>query len=170
MARAEPPRTGERWDTAPPERQLPPGRPDENGDSRGSGIIGLLRSLGEDMGTLVRQEIQLAKAEASRTAKRLAADSVWIGAGATIAAVGGLCLVLAMALGLGALLGSYWLGTLITGLVLVLGGALVAWKGVRDLRSGDLKPTRTIETVREDVAWAKREAKGFKDELSNKES
>ena len=153
---------------APPDHRLPPGRGEApgGGDGTGPGLGTLLRSLGEDMGVLVRQEIALAKAEAGNTAKRLARDSAWIGTGAAIAAVGGLCLVVALALGLGALLGSYWLGTLITGLLLVIVGALFAWKGVRDLRKGKLGPTRTIETVREDMDWARREARDFKEELT----
>ena len=169
MARAESGRSAPRWGRTAPDHQLPPGRGEElAGEAPASrtGLGTLLRSLGEDMGTLVRQEIRLAKAEAARTAKRVAADSAWIGAGAAIAAVGGLCLVLAMALGLGALLGSYWLGTLITGAVLVLIGGLAAWKGVRDLRTGGLAPRHTVETVRDDVEWARREARDFREELT----
>ena len=170
MARTEAPRTP-RWRAARPDHQLPPGRGEsgrqagpEDGDGPGLGT--LLRSLGEDMGTLVRQEIRLAKAEAGRTARRVAADSAWIGAGAVIAAVGGICLVVALALGLGALLDSYWLGTLITGAILVLAGALAAWKGVRDLKRGELAPTRTVATLREDAEWARQEAREFKEELT----
>lgn len=181
MARTEAP-PGPRWRAAPPEQrpeqrtdhQLPPGRGEARRDPggrpepepSGPGLGALLRSLGDDMGTLVRQEIRLAKAEATRTARRVAADSAWIGAGLAVAAVGGLCLVLALALGLGALLDSYWLGTLITGAVLVLAGALFAWRGVRDLRRGELAPTRTVETLREDADWARSEAQDFKDELT----
>ena len=175
MARTE--RKTARWRGTRPDHQLPPGRGEAGsgpavGPGRRVGAEGpepglgaLLRSLGEDVGTLVRQEIELAKLEASRTAKRVALDGAWIGAGAVIVAVGGLCLVVAMALGLGALLGSYWLGTLITGLVLVAAGALVAWKGAGDLRRGGFAPTGTVETLKEDAAWAKREAREFRDEL-----
>lgn len=169
MPRPQTSRPPARWRTARPEHQLPPGRgegaePEPEPGRPGLGT--LLRSLAEDMGTLVRQEIRLAKAEAGRTARRVAADGAWIGAGAVIAAVGGLCLVVALALGLGALLGSYWLGTLITGVILVLAGALAAWKGVRDLRRGELAPTRTVETLREDADWARREMRDFKEELT----
>lgn len=143
-----------------PERQLPPG-PGE-GSVPSSGLVGLLRDLAEDTRILVQQEIQLAKVEATRTGKRLVVDSAWIGAGALVLAVGGLCLVIALALGLGALLGSYWLGTLITGGILFLVGALMAWKGVRDLKSGGFAPTATVETLQEDRDWAKREADDFK--------
>lgn len=149
---------------APPDHQLPPGRP-ENGADRPPGLSKLLRDLISDTRTLVRQEIQLARVETTRTAKRIAVDGAWIAAGAAILAVGGLCLVLALALGLGALLGSYWLGTLITGLLLALIGAAVAWKGVRDLRRGNLAPEQTVESVKADAEWARREFEEFKQEL-----
>lgn len=167
MAGRDTRRASSRWRrTARPDHRLPPGRGEEldAGEGRPS-IVQLLRSLSEDVATLVRQEIRLAKLEAGRTAKRVAVDGAWITAGAAIVAIGGICLVLALALGLGALLGSYWLGTLITGVLLVGGGALVAWKGVRDLRSGDLGPTRTVETLREDADWARREMREFGDDL-----
>lgn len=163
MARPQSP--SPRWRPAPPDHQLPPASEPEPEVSR-PGIGGLIRSLADDMGTLVRQEIRLAKLETERAAKRLAADGAWIGAGAAIAAVGGLTLVVAMALALGALLGAYWLGTLITGVLLVFVGALVAWKGIRDLRRGDLAPSRTRESLREDADWARREMREFKEELT----
>lgn len=141
-----------------PERQLPPGA----GDGTGAGLVALLRELAEDTRTLVQQEIALAKMEATRTAKRLVVDSAWIAAGVAVLAVGGLCLVLALALGLGALLDSYWLGAFITGGLLFLVGALLAWKGLRDLKTGGFVPTETIESLQADREWAQREMDDFK--------
>jgi uncharacterized membrane protein YqjE len=150
-----------------PDHQLPPGRgPGAAGDGTAEpGLGDLIRSLANDLGTLVRQEIDLARMELTRTARRLVADSAWIGIGAAVAAVGALCLVVALALGLGALLGSYWLGTLITGGVLVLLGGAAAWKGIRDLRKQELAPRRTAESLREDARWAKDEAQELKQRL-----
>lgn len=149
-----------------PDHQLPPGSPQAapRADGRGDAGIGdLIRSLADDVQTLVRQEIQLARMEVGRTARRVAADGAWMATGAAIAAVGGLCLVLALALGLGALLGSYWLGTLITGaLLLLLGGGLVL-KGLLDLRKRTLAPRRTTASLREDARWARDEAREFKE-------
>lgn len=149
------------------EHQLPPSGPGTRG-ARGAGaaasasIAGLVRDLADDTRTLIQQEIQLAKLEAADTAKRVVVDSAWIGAGAGVVAVGGLCLVLALALGLGALLGSYWLGTLITGGILVLAGALAAWKGIRDLQKGGFAPTETVQSLQEDKEWAEHEVDDFK--------
>jgi len=145
---------------AGPDHQLPPG-PDHQPPPQ-PGLGDLIRSLADDLGTLLRQEIDLAKMELRRTAGRVAADSAYIGVGVAIAAVGGLCLVLAMALGLGALLGSYWLGTLITGVVLLLVGGGFFYKGLRDLRSGGLMPTQTTESLKENARWARDEAQDLK--------
>lgn len=132
-------------------------------ESYGRTAIGqLVRDLADDTRTLVRQEVQLAKMEVAHGVKRVAKDSAWIGAGAAVVAVGGLCLVLALALGLGALLGSYWLGTLITGGVLLIVGGLFAWKGVRDLKKGGLMPRGSVDSLKTDRDWAKREAEELK--------
>ncbi len=157
MATPDGTRTHQRGRAAP-DHQLPPG----NAGDAGLGLGDLVRSLAADLGTLLRQEIDLAKMEVRRAAGRLAADSAYIGIGASILAVGGLCLVLAMALGLGALLGSYWLGTLITGVFLLLVGGGFVIKGLRDLRKGGLVPTRTAESLKEDARWAREEAHDLK--------
>lgn len=159
--------------TTDPEHQLPAAGDGTDGTGEDAvpdhlqkrGVITLLRELADDTRTLVQQEIELAKMEATRTAKRVAVDSVWIGAGAAIIGVGGLCLVLALALGLGALLDSYWLGTLITGGTLLLVGGLFAWKGVRDLKKGGFAPTETVDSLQDDKEWAQREMDDFKQAL-----
>jgi hypothetical protein len=168
MAGPEETRSPSRWRAVDADHQLPRGRGDGvYGESTGQGgIMDLLRSLAEDVGTLVRQEIDLAKLEAARAARRLAADSAWIAVGVAIAAVGALCLVLAMALGLGALLGSYWLGTLVTGLALVLLGGGFLFKGVRDLRKLELAPRETTDSLRQNARWARERASDFKEGLT----
>jgi hypothetical protein len=158
-----------RWRAAEPDRQLPPAKPGRRyptGATLEPGLIPLIRSLADDMGTLLRQEVDLVKIELKHTTKRLAIDSIWIAAGGAIAAVGALCLVLAMALGLGALLGSYWLGTLITGLFLMLVGGGFLFKGVRDLGKQPLAPKQTAASLREDARWAKEQARHFKQGLT----
>jgi hypothetical protein len=160
--------TPDRWRAVEPDHQLPPARPGRRYDNADlePGLIPLLRSLADDTATLLRQEVELAKTEVKHTARRLAVDSAWIATGGAIAAVGALCLVLAMALGLGALLGSYWLGTLITGVFLLLVGGGFLFKGVRDLGRQPLAPKQTAESLREDARWAQEQARDFKQRLS----
>ncbi|MFO7892455.1 MAG: phage holin family protein [Longimicrobiales bacterium] len=121
------------------------------------GLVRLLKDLADDTRTLVQQEIELARLEVAQSTKRIAVDGGWIWAGAVVLTVGLICLALALALGLGALLDSYWLGALITGAVFLLIGALLAWRGIRDLTSGGLLPTNPLESLQEDRDWAKRE-------------
>lgn len=121
------------------------------------GVVQLLKDLADDTRTLLQQEIELARLEVAQSTRRLAVDGAWIWAGAVVVTVGLICLALALALGIGALLDSYWLGALITGAMFLLIGALLAWRGVRDLTSGGLLPTNPLESLQEDREWAKRE-------------
>lgn len=126
----------------------------EGGPEGRAGFVRLLKDLAEDTRTLVQQEIELLRLETGRSIKRVAVDGAWIWAGAVVLTVGLICLALAMALGLGVLLGSYWLGALITGAAFLLVGGVLAWRGVRDLRSGGLLPSAPLQSLREDRDWA----------------
>ena len=127
-----------------------------------TGLVQLVRDLADDTRTLIQQEIELARLEVARSAKRITVDGAWIWAGAVVLTVGLICLALALALGLGALLDSYWLGALITGGVFLLIGVLLAWRGIRDLKSGGLLPTNPLESLQEDRDWARREMDDLK--------
>jgi hypothetical protein len=121
------------------------------------GLVELFKDLADDTRTLVQQEIELARLEVAQSTKRIARDGAWIWAGAVVLTVGLICLALALALGIGALLDSYWLGALITAAVFLLAGVLLAWIGVRDLTSGGLLPSNPLSSLQEDRDWAKRE-------------
>ena len=134
-----------------------PHSPDTEAAEPRAGFVELFRDLADDTRTLVQQEIELARLEVSASARRIAKDGAWIWAGAVVLTVGGICLALALALGIGALLDSYWLGALITGSVFLLVGALLAWRGIRDLTAGGLLPRNPLASLEEDRKWAKRE-------------
>lgn len=138
---------------------------DDGPDSR-AGFVQLLKDLADDTRTLVQQEMELARLEVARSVKRVAADGAWIGAGAVVLTVGLVCLALALALGLGELLGSYFFGTLITAAVFLLLGGLFAWRGIRDLSAGGLLPTGPVESLQEDRDWARQEMDELKDGLT----
>lgn len=127
-----------------------------------AGFIRLLKDLAEDTRTLVQQEIELVRLEVGHSLKRITKDGAWIWAGAVVVTVGLICLALALALGLGALLDSYWLGALITGGAFLLLGALVAWRGIRDLKSGGLLPSNPLESLDENRDWARDELEQLK--------
>jgi hypothetical protein len=115
----------------------------------------LFGQLTEDLTLLMRQEVALAKAEMGMKVSRATGDLVAVGAGALVALVGGLALVAALVLGLVAVGVSPWLSALIVGAVLGMAGYVMLQRGLRDLRRVDPTPQRTVETLKDDVQWAK---------------
>lgn len=121
------------------------------------------RSLGElfdeltyEARTLVRQEVQLAKLEMSEKARDAGRDVTFLVMGGAIAYAGFLALVYAAILGLGEVVGNGW-SALIVGVVVAGIGYLVLQKGLSDLKRVDPVPQRTLETLREDQEWMKRQ-------------
>jgi hypothetical protein len=115
----------------------------------------LLGELSEDVSTLLRQEVRLARAEMSRTLSRATTDAVKLGAGALVALAGGLTVVAALVLGLIALGLAAWVSALIIGALLGVAGYVMLRNGLQDLKRMDPTPHRTVETLRDDLMWVK---------------
>ena len=126
----------------------------------------LFRQLADDTNHLVRQEINLAKLEMKQTGEALARDGMKIGIAVALGLVGALALGAFLIIALGALLGNYWLSALLVGVLFLVVSGLLARAAVSHFKEQSLKPEETIETLREDTAWAKREARDFKRELT----
>lgn len=126
----------------------------------------LVRQLATDTGELVRQEVALAKTEMREISSTVATDARNIGIGAVIALAGMLALTAFLILLLGVVLGNYWLSALVVGLLFTGIGAMLAKRAVDDIKQRGLKPDATMQTLREDAAWAKREKSAFKRELT----
>jgi VIT1/CCC1 family predicted Fe2+/Mn2+ transporter len=115
----------------------------------------LAKGLSQDMSTLVRQEMQLARAEMKEYAREAGTGlGMFGGAGIfALATLGALTAFLIIAFDLFMPL---WLSALI---VTVLWGAVAAvlyFQGRDKLReAGSPVPEQTVETVKEDVDWAK---------------
>jgi cbb3-type cytochrome oxidase subunit 3 len=116
------------------------------------------RDLTRDVSLLVRQEVQLAKAEMAEKG-RTAAPGVGMIGGATLAGLlAGGALTAAAILGLAIFLPE-WLAALLVGVVLaVVAYVLVKQGKERVAEAGAPIPEQTIETVKEDVEWAKTRA------------
>lgn len=125
----------------------------------------LLKRIGQDASTLVRQEIALAKLEVRESVKGLAKDAGKLGTAAGLGLFGGFALLAFVIIGLGDLINNYWLSALIVA-VLLLGAAAVMAKGALDhMKKNSLKPEETVQTLIEDQRWAKREAQEFKQSM-----
>ena len=121
-----------------------------------SSIGELFGQLSQDMTLLVRQEIQLARTEMSEKISRVATNLVSVGAGGFVAYLGGLALVGALILALRDLanISLAW-SSLIVGAVLAIIGYVMLQRGLKELKRVDLAPRRTVETLKDDVQWAK---------------
>lgn len=126
----------------------------------------LLRRFADDGRALLQQEIQLAKREVLRSALALLRGSAFIAIGALFVALGLLVLLVFAVLALGRLLGGeYWLSSLIIGGALALIGAILLLVGRSGIKGDDLKPVKTIGSVRDTAAWAQDEARELKREI-----
>ena len=115
-------------------------------------MVDTVRALVNDASLLVRQEVQLAKAEASEKVEEATTGIAAIVAAGVIALVAMLVLVQALVVAL-----TNWLGiapslaSLIVGVALAIIAYAVFATGKSKLSSENLKPTRTLHSVREDV-------------------
>jgi uncharacterized membrane protein YqjE len=116
----------------------------------------LFGELTQDMTLLVRQEVQLARVELEQKASRIGATIVTVGTGGFIAYVGALALVAGVILLIADLANiDAWISALIVGAILAIAGYVMLQGGLRKLKQTDLTPRRTVETLKDDVQWAK---------------
>src|SRR4029077_4069088 len=119
----------------------------------------LLKRLSEQTATLVRQELNLAKAEMQQKTERAGLGIGLSGGGGVLAlaAVGArtATLILLLAEWMDA-----WLAALIVTAVYAAGAALLTLQGREKVSEASPPvPEQTIETVKEDVQWAKSQVK-----------
>jgi uncharacterized membrane protein YqjE len=124
-------------------------------DLRDRSLPDLLKQLSQETTQLVHQELELAKAELQQKGRQAGAGAgMFGGAGALgLAALGALtaCLILALDTVMPA-----WLAALIVAVVYgIIAFVLVKQGQARLKRATPPVPEQTIETVKEDVEWAK---------------
>ena len=130
-----------------------------NGDSHDKSIPELMRELADETTTLVKQELDLAKAEMTQKGKEAGLGIGMFGAAGIIAlfALGALtaCFIAALALGM-----QVWIAALIVAVVYAIIAGVVVLVGKERLKQATPpQPEQTIKTVKEDVQWAKTQAK-----------
>jgi uncharacterized membrane protein YqjE len=126
-------------------------------DPRERGIGELVKDLAGQTSTLVRQEIKLAQAEVTEKGK-VAGRGAGMLAGAGVAALlmlGTLTAVLVVALDSPLPL---WLAALIVTVIWGVVAAVLAQAGRKALRAATPPVPQTVETVKEDIQWAKTQA------------
>ncbi|PLS78529.1 MAG: phage holin family protein [Chloroflexi bacterium] len=118
----------------------------------------LFATLASNTTTLVRQEINLARIEMAQKVPGLAKDLGRLAVGAAVAYAGFLVLLAALVLALGELM-PISLSALLVGIVVLGVGFLLLRNGRDALKQADLAPRETLETLKEDTAWAKEQTR-----------
>lgn len=119
----------------------------------------LVQSAMADLSTLVRGEIELAKAEVGKSAKKAGIGAGAFGAAGVVLAFSGFFFGIALAEFLTWLGLTRWISYLIVWFLLVLLAGVAALVGRRYIKRIE-KPERTLETLRELPEVAHREAPG----------
>jgi uncharacterized membrane protein YqjE len=126
----------------------------------------LFRQLAQDTGALIRQEVALARAEMRQNLQSVTRSAVRIAIGGAVVLVGTLVLVAFLVLLVGDLIGNYWLGALIVGLVFTAIGGIMVKTALDNLSAESLAPEQTVETLKEDKEWLQNEIRDARRDLT----
>jgi uncharacterized membrane protein YqjE len=134
-----------------------------NNDLHGKPVGELLKQLSEETTTLVKQEIDLAKAEMSEKGKQAGLGVGMFGG----AGVSGLLALIFLSLAAVAALDTgmrTWLAALIVGVVWTVAAGVLALTGKNRVQQATPPaPEQAIESSKEDVQWAKTQARSAKE-------
>jgi predicted lipid-binding transport protein (Tim44 family) len=135
---------------------------ENGGDLRERSIGELFSKLSNETSTLIRQEMELARAELTEKGRQAGKGAGLFGGAATVALLGAGAITAGIILLL-ALLIPDWLAAIIVGLVFVGIAALLGMKGRDEIQAATPPvPEQTVDTVKEDVEWAKTRAQSAK--------
>lgn len=128
-------------------------------DLRDQGVGDLVKELSSQVSTLVRQEVELAKVEMSEKGKQAGVGAGMFG-GAGVAGLLMLASLTAFAILVLQIFLPDWAAALIVTAVWGAVAAVLAIQGRRKLQEmGTPVPEKTIDSVKEDLQWAKHPTK-----------
>ena len=128
----------------------------DGADLRERSVSDLLKQLSQETSTLVKQELDLAKAEMTEKGKSAGLGAGFLGGGALfgLGAFGALtaCFIALLA----TLVDHTWLAALIVAVVYGAIAGILAMRGKNKLQeAGPPVPEQTVETLKEDARWAR---------------
>jgi hypothetical protein len=134
---------------------MSPNGQSQNAEPRDQSIGELVKDLAAETSTLVRQELDLAKAEMAERGRQAGRGAGTLGAAAGVGLLAGgaltACLIAALDLTM-----ATWLAALIVTVVYGAVAGVLAMTGRKQIREGAPPvPEQTIDSVKEDVQWAK---------------
>jgi uncharacterized membrane protein YqjE len=117
-------------------------------------ISGLIKGILKDIRSLIEEEFALARLEIHEQTTRAKTAAVSLGIAAVALLFGGVFLLVAAALGIADVLDwPTWTGFLVVALLMSLIGAVTLASGRRKLSAVQVKPERTLATLKENAEW-----------------
>ena len=116
----------------------------------------LFSELAQETGLLVRQEVTLARTELADSATKVGKNVGILAAGGALAFCGLLAVIAAVIIGLANFMPA-WLSALIVGLVVVAAAAFLTLPTLNALRNTKIAPQETVESLKEDAQWLKKQ-------------
>jgi hypothetical protein len=123
-------------------------------DLRDNSIGDLLKQLSEETSTLVKQEFALARAELEQQGKRAGVGAGMVG-GAGVAGLLMLGALTATLIGVLDTAMAFWLAALIATVLWAAVAGVLALQGKSKIQQATPPAPQTVDTIKEDVAWAK---------------
>ena len=136
----------------------PPYGAGSDSHSQAEGLGTLVSGIVSDLQGIVRGEISLAKAELRDDATSIGQAIGSLIAGAIVLLVGFIFLMLGVTYLLNKSF-EMWISAGIVGLVLLIIGAILASAGKKKMSAASLKPTKSIDSLKEDQQWASQQIK-----------
>ena len=129
--------------------------------SNPEGLGSLVTGIVEDLQGIVRGEVLLAKTELKEDVSILGKAAGSLVAGALVGLVGFIFLMLGVTYLINKSL-ELWISAGIVGLALLLIAGILVMSGKKAMSAASLKPTETMDSLKEDQEWANRQIKSVK--------
>jgi predicted phage tail protein len=114
----------------------------------------LFSELANETSTLIRQEVALAQAEITRKATSAGKNVGYLAAGGFVGYAGLLAIIAGVIMGLSYFIPA-WLAAIIVGAIIAVVSYVLVSSALTALRNMDVKPTETVESIKEDARWLK---------------
>lgn len=128
-------------------------------DSYDRSLGDLLKELNQEISRLIKDEIALARLEMSKKLSAMGKAAGMLGAAAFVGLLALGVLTATIVLALDVALPAWLAALIVTVVYLIIAGVLGAVGYARLKRAGKPVPEQTIETLKEDVSWAKHQAR-----------
>ncbi|HSU24842.1 MAG TPA: phage holin family protein [Pyrinomonadaceae bacterium] len=114
----------------------------------------LFSELATETSTLIRQEMALAQTEMTQKATKAGKNVGYLAVGGAVGYAGLLAIVAGVIMGLSYLMPA-WIAALLVGAVIAIASYVLISSGLTALKNMEVKPTATVETIKEDAQWLK---------------